>query len=469
MNRMFCKNLGKFIFSLFILMGFWKVNCESFEKIEKPETCVNESEVKFEIRDLIPRLKDVETAELTLNLNRLSNSSLKFRWVPSLGITLDGEVDGNFGEGVYDLEAVPSISVNQLLLGGMNLWAKVKIPVEFSRKDYSGLEFRDFENGENYKWEWISSFGVNIPLINGKKTRKLYNSYLMEEYTQEEKSSLLNYKINIEKAREDFSGKLWSYLYCKKFRELMNQEILLYEKLYDDKEKLFKAGRSSVLDMAEAKTHIFELIQEKLEYENIMLSMEKNLCEIGVDCEQINFNLGHVLEWISGLCEQLGERESYVTDLKKIAAKRQFNQILVPYVQKFPVFQSSFSIDRDLNWKGALNIGFELFPEVMFGKKAESVELQYELYKKQVSSIENTEKFIQREREQSLHSRKVYSAEMNQYYLREKERYEGFEVLYECGKISQWDLNLQQLMVEKARLYDMDGKFQIYETALSFY
>ena len=301
----------------------------------------------------------------------------------------------------------------------------------------------------------------------------------MNNYKIRKKNSDISYLLSLNKGVCRLVSEAGNYLYYKRMLRLYEEKLSLLEQQTDDYEKLFVLGKINAINVHDQISEKLKFIQEKVELQGKYIAAEKSLKELGAEELLLEFDLKSFVEKWKEYCK-LYHRESFLKDEQNLLAL-DINHF--SYVESasssIPSFSAGFSINSpysqqdfpdfsQANWN--INVAFNIPLKQKAGLNAiDSMVIHKNMTLLEKQKLMRSQKSSKQEREGYVLLYDSYCKTMQNASNLEKNRLDSYTELNKAGKLSDFDLKLQENNSEIYDNYADYAELQLLVTLLSCY
>lgn len=401
------------------------------------------------------------------NLGFLSIKEYGNFFLPKCTFSAKSSLEGDYEEGMKSFSSQPAFDFIQKLPGACSLGASL-----------SGNIYLSLSDEIDFCYRCIPSVSLSVPLAGSRKFISIYNFYGRNNYASRKKSLDLQFDIAVRDGIYKYVSEVGNYLYYRRISELYSEKYELLERQTEDYESLFNMGKVTAVNVSDKISEKMQFFQSVVEVNRNIITSEKALAEMGIRKEEISFSLE---DFISS-CRQnfLISGPVYYRDYREISY---LDVELLDYVESvagsLPYVTAGFSMVSPVS-------DYD-FPDFSEGTWAFSLSLTIPFYGrsggnliKSVSEFSHLtglekERLTRRhlssdaERKGFLELYETYRISMEKTAMLETERLSEYENLYRIGRISEYDLKMQQNTAALSRLYNDYAELKLILTELSFY
>ena len=385
---------------------------------------------------------------------------LKYGWLPSIDINGDYKMYGGVGDVMSCLTGDLTLGLKQKLPFGGAVWAQMDIPF---------TAFYPQTQDQSFSGEFVSSLGLNLPVTYDCSLLRSYFSVLKNEYVIEKKCLDLDYKIEFRALIEEYCGAVWDYLYYGRLIKLLLEEDSLYCQLEKDYETLLEKGKITVVQFYEQNAKHRDLKNDIIQVRSCFCTSRKKLALLGIEEEDLNLDSGEFLAWLKVFCARFDEVLGYKIEYEKAQLTKSYYYSIKNRFEKVPVLQTTFSVNKNMNWNLGLSIGVEVFPSLLCDSNRKSGTFEKKAYELKMNELERVQKRICDEQALEKESALVNFESMIQEVEEGRTRLESYEHLLEIGRIPSLGVLMEKNRLAQTELKRDDGEYRLYRAILSFY
>lgn len=411
----------------------------------------------------LPFVQEAKTLH-DFELKNISGCSLFY--VPDINLYVNADFNGDFEDNFTLFRGVPTVKITQNLPGIAKLQCLLSAELSDS-KEY------------DFKYSLSQSVSLSFPLINTPGYIKLFHNYGMNNYKIRKKNSDISYLLSLNKGVCRLVSEAGNYLYYKRMLKLYEEKLSLLEQQTDDYEKLFVLGKINAINVHDQISEKLKFIQEKVELQGKYIAAEKSLKELGAEELLLEFDLKSFVEKWKEYCK-LYHRESFLQDEQNLLALDINHFSYVESVSSsIPSFSAGFSINSPFsqqdfpdfsqaNWN--INVAFNIPLKQKAGLNSiDSMVIHKNMTLLEKQKLMRSQKSSKQEREGYVLLYDSYCKTMQNASNLEKNRLDSYTELNKAGKLSDFDLKLQENNSEIYDNYADYAELQLLVTLLSCY
>lgn len=414
----------------------------------------------------ISELPFFQEADAMYKFEQKDISSYSLFFVPKFYVDGSGKFTGDFEEGFSIFDAVPSLSIIQNLPGNTKLKCSVGSYMAYSEEN-------------NFTYSLNPEITFSIPLVTTPAYMKLYYRYEKNNYGIRKRISDVKYMIAVKDGLSRFVSETGNYAFYKRLIKLFEEKRVLLEKQTEDYEKLFILGRISALELSDQINQKMKFLQEKIDVESKFITAKKNLMELGVDEENFSSDIKELVKKWNGYCSAYHDETFYRDEQQLISNEINLFSYIESANSMIPVFNAGFSVKTsdDLQsypdftesyWQ--LKFSFSIPVTEKFGLKPIDLIMKNEKMRSlEKAKILRSQKSSSEERKSYIKLYSLYKDSMKSAAVLEMNRLDSYKGLYSAGKLSEFDLMMQENTANLAELYSDYADLQLLTTKLSFY
>lgn len=418
------------------------------------------------VSNKIFELPVLREALLTKQIGMLDISNLKYYFLPEASISSSADFQGAFEDGFSNFSFSPAIGFSQ------------KLPFLISLNCGLKSDMYKMED-ESLYYSFTPSVNISLPIFITPAFSSVYNQSLKKEYRARKKSLLLDFDISKHSVVSKYISAVGNYLYNSELDKLYAEKAHLLEVQSRDYEKLFELGKITALELNEKISECTNFYQEQVDVKTRIISAEKEMFELGVLSENLDFTLSSfVQDWKEVYSSE--EANIFYQEEKELLTLELSDYVSAQnYASKIPSISGGFSFKTpytDYNlpdfsastWNFSIALNLSLSDRFGYSAFA-AVSKQNELIELKRCRNQSRKKHLLSERKSTVSLYESYSNTMKNAYEVEQKRLVTYEDLFSIGRISEFDLLVQKNNVSLALLNFEYADFQTLQAMASFY
>lgn len=437
-------------------------------------------------------LSELHLAQATYQKEMNQAESYRFPYMPSLSFSAKASASGELlrFSGLNSVKeafsnadcsssfASASLVLHQRLPGAASADFSVDVPFSYSFQEYEGA------------WSIAPSVGFSVPLTFSHKLIKANDAFIQHKYRRKKSIYGLSLKTDGRMAYKKFFESASDFIYCSALEKIYDKKQELLEFQLEESERLFIMGRITTVELNQLKNQLQEFYQTQMENKTKKIQMycELNVCgdfflkEMGdkealgkeVDYEQF------LNEWEEYVQTFFPEQNNY-RNAAILENQDCFADEVEALVQRLPFLSATISTSTDsqkfgqnlefsnVSWNASFGFSIPILSgnSDVFGRKGYAKANLVYIQKKQI--LEKQAQTVFEERKVFLQQYKNYYAVLSNAAELEKQRLENYKALNDLGRLSDFDLNMQLLALEIAKLKALNARALCISTMLGFY